>query len=90
VPSARENHSTGITRWASFRASTAAGRLDGGDVDLFHPHHRLERALGDRGIGIGDRCLWSLQGKCGKALLGEPAVAPGGLRMLEAQLNVSR
>jgi hypothetical protein len=31
------------------------GGLDGGDVDLFHPHHRLERPMGDSGIGIGDR-----------------------------------
>src|SRR5436305_12135611 len=35
--------------------STAARRLDGGDVDLLHLHHRIERALGDGGIGIGDR-----------------------------------
>src|SRR5688500_17284734 len=30
--------------------STAARRLDCSDVDLFHRHHRLERALGDRAI----------------------------------------
>ena len=35
--------------------STAARRLDCSDVDLFHLHHRIERALGDSGIGIGDR-----------------------------------
>src|SRR4051812_28910479 len=35
--------------------STAARRLDCSDVDLFHLHHRVERALGDRGIRIGDR-----------------------------------
>jgi hypothetical protein len=34
--------------------STAAGGLDGGDVDLFHRHHRIERALGGGGIGVGD------------------------------------
>ena len=35
--------------------STAASRLDCSDVDLFHLHHRIERALGEIGIGIGDR-----------------------------------
>src|SRR3954469_5788981 len=35
--------------------STAARRLDCGDVDLFHLHHRIERALGGGGIGIGYR-----------------------------------
>src|SRR5438552_18124306 len=35
--------------------STAARRLDCSDVDLFHLHHRIERALGGSGIGIGDR-----------------------------------
>ena len=35
--------------------STAARRLDCSDVDLFHLHHRLERALGGSGIGIGYR-----------------------------------
>src|SRR5277367_2551325 len=35
--------------------STAASRLDCSDVDLLHLHHRIERALGDSGIGIGDR-----------------------------------
>src|SRR5262245_17156583 len=35
--------------------STAARRLDCGDVDLSHLHHRIERALGDSGIGIGYR-----------------------------------
>ena len=35
--------------------STAMRRLDCGDVDLFHLHHRIERALGGSGIGIGDR-----------------------------------
>src|SRR5262249_42198519 len=35
--------------------STAAGRLDCCDVDLLHLHHRIERALGGSGIGIGDR-----------------------------------
>src|SRR3954454_13236544 len=33
---------------------TAAGRLDCSDVDLFHVHHGLERALSGSGIGIGD------------------------------------
>src|SRR5690606_30012648 len=33
--------------WADRCASSPAARgLDGGDVDLAHPHHRLERALG--------------------------------------------
>ena len=35
--------------------STAACRLDRSDVDLCHLHHRIERALGGSGIGIGDR-----------------------------------
>ncbi len=35
--------------------STAACRLDCGDVDLFHLHHRIERALGGSAIGIGYR-----------------------------------
>src|SRR6267142_1546739 len=35
--------------------STAARRLDCSDVDVFHLHHRIERALGGSGIGIGDR-----------------------------------
>src|SRR5207248_1473491 len=35
--------------------STAARRLDCGDVDLLHLHHRIERALGGGGIGIGYR-----------------------------------
>src|SRR6187455_1731395 len=39
-------------RWA---ALAAARRLDFGDVDLFHRHHRIERALGYSGIAIGDR-----------------------------------
>src|SRR3954464_2279044 len=32
----------------------ASRRFDGGDVDLAHFHHRLERALGGGAIGIGD------------------------------------
>ena len=35
--------------------STAVRRLDCSDVDLFHLHHRIERAFGGSGIGIGDR-----------------------------------
>ena len=35
--------------------STAARRLDCSDVDLFHLHHRIERALGGSGIGTGYR-----------------------------------
>ena len=34
---------------------TAARRLDCRDVNLFHLHHRIERAFGGSGIGIGDR-----------------------------------
>ena len=37
------------------KSSTAARSLDCSDVDLYHLHHRIERALGDSGIGIGDR-----------------------------------
>src|ERR687895_1278603 len=29
--------------------------LDCGDVDLSHRHHRFERTLGRRAIGVGDR-----------------------------------
>src|SRR5437868_1042550 len=36
-------------------ASATAGRLDFRDIDLRHPHHRIERAFGDGGIGIRDR-----------------------------------
>src|SRR5688572_13762081 len=40
---------------APSRYSTAARCFDGGDVDLYHLHHRIECALGGSGIGIGDR-----------------------------------
>src|SRR3954463_11863352 len=33
--------------------SATARRLDCGDVDLSHLHHRIKRALGGSGIGIG-------------------------------------
>jgi len=33
---------------------SAAGRLDGRDVDPRHLHHRLERTLGRGAIGVGD------------------------------------
>src|SRR5580700_1659635 len=36
-------------------SSTASCRIDSSDVDLFHLHHRLERALGDSRVGIGYR-----------------------------------
>src|SRR5262245_49687865 len=39
-------------RWLG-PVSTATRRLDCGDVDVFHLHHRIERALGGSGIGIG-------------------------------------
>src|SRR5678815_786504 len=42
-------------RASKIATSTAARRLDCSDVDLFHLHHRIERALGGSGIGIGDR-----------------------------------
>src|SRR5205085_12560438 len=35
--------------------STSACRFDRSDVDLFHLHHRIERALGGSGIGIAYR-----------------------------------
>jgi len=35
--------------------SAAERRLDCSDVDLFHLHHRIERALGGSGIRIGYR-----------------------------------
>src|SRR6185312_15711749 len=34
--------------------STAACRLDRGDVDLPHRHHRVERSLLGGGVGVGD------------------------------------
>ncbi len=36
------------------RLSTAKRRLDRGDIDVSHLHHRIERALGGSGIGVGD------------------------------------
>src|SRR4029077_11210036 len=36
-------------------SATPPRRLDRGDVDLFHWHHRFERALGRRSIPVGDR-----------------------------------
>ena len=36
-----------------FLSSSAPRRFDGGDVDLFHGHHRLEGTLGGRVVGIG-------------------------------------
>src|SRR5687768_12467437 len=41
--------------------STAARRLDCSDVDLFHLHHRIERALGGSAVGIGYRFCQSQQ-----------------------------
>src|SRR6476660_1490711 len=38
-----------------FIFSSFERRFDGGDVDLLHLHHRVERALGDGGVGAGDR-----------------------------------
>jgi hypothetical protein len=35
--------------------SAAVRSLDCSDVDLFHLHHRIERALGGSAIGISDR-----------------------------------
>jgi hypothetical protein len=32
--------------------SASIGGLDRSDVNLFHLHHRIERALGDGGIGF--------------------------------------
>ena len=34
-------------------SSSVPRRFDRGDVDLSHLHHRLERALGGRTVGIG-------------------------------------
>jgi len=36
-------------------STTAVCCLDCSDVDLFYLHHRIERALGGGGIGIGYR-----------------------------------
>src|SRR5690349_24816230 len=35
--------------------SAVEGRLDPGDVDLAHRHHRLERALGGGAVGVVER-----------------------------------
>ena len=43
-----------VPRIAPF-ALPPSRRLDLGDVDLLHRHHRVERALGCRLVGIGDR-----------------------------------
>jgi hypothetical protein len=42
-------------RASKIASSTVARRFDCSDVDLFHLHHRIERALGGSGIGIGYR-----------------------------------
>ena len=39
----------------SLTSSAAPRRLDGGDVDLPHGHHGVERALGGGPVGVGDR-----------------------------------
>src|SRR5512141_3055753 len=44
-----------VVRSPRRQTSTAARRFDCSDVDLFHLHHGIERALGGRAIGIGDR-----------------------------------
>src|SRR6188768_3491849 len=51
----RTSSSRYLRSWLIGATSTAARRLDGSDVDLFHLHHRIERAFGGGSIGIGDR-----------------------------------
>ena len=52
-------------RSRSLRAASAPRRLDGGDVDLLHVHHRIERALGLSAAGrksIGQHARRDLPG----------------------------
>src|ERR1700719_641152 len=51
---ATDNTADCLTRALSASGS-APCRFDDGDVDLLHFHHRLERALGGRTVGIGRR-----------------------------------
>src|SRR6185312_2888426 len=55
-------------------------RLDRGDVDLLHPHHRIERALGGRpvltGRGVHERPRRDLPGQT-PSVLAPPALALG-------------
>src|SRR5215213_4595287 len=44
---------SGFRRAIEDATSAAARRLDCSDVDLCHLHHRIERALGNGGVGIG-------------------------------------
>src|SRR5438309_2124387 len=39
----------------AFATSTSNRRLNRGDVNLFHRHHRIERALGGSSVGTEDR-----------------------------------
>src|SRR5438552_14458359 len=58
---------TGSVNWPPGTPSSAASRrLDGGDVDLLHRHHRLERALGLSATGrqrLGQRPRRDLPGE---------------------------
>src|SRR5690606_3142610 len=67
------------------RRSIAARRLDGGDVDLLHRHHRLECALGDRRVGAEDRFAQRNWG----ALPGDAplVLAPAALAFLAAVVD---
>src|SRR6188768_1196456 len=51
----RTSSSWYLRSWLIGATSTATRRLDRCDVDLLHLHHRIERALGGSGIGIGYR-----------------------------------
>src|SRR5262245_6633037 len=48
----RDNVVNQCIRPETARRLAAAGGLDCGDVNLFHLHHRVERALGGSGIAI--------------------------------------
>src|SRR3954471_21320593 len=66
-----------------FQASSAASRsLDGGDVDLSHRHHRIERALRRSRVRIADR----LRQRDRRDLPGDapPVLAPSALALLAA------
>src|SRR5436190_12912352 len=67
-------------------SSAASRRLDGGDVDLLHRHHRLEGALGLSAAGrhrVGQRARGDLPGQA-------PAVLAPTARALLAAIADNR
>src|SRR5262245_361591 len=66
----------------SAAASPADRRLDRAHVDLLHRHHRIERALGDRGVRVGV----GVDQDDGGDLPGQapPVLAPAAIALLAA------